>query len=43
MKNRWTLGLILGFAVVIGVNGLLVWLALTGDDTIDPTYETEAR
>lgn len=41
--NRWTLGLILGFAVVLFANGVLVYSALSGDDPIDPTYVTEAR
>lgn len=41
--NRWTLGLILGFAVVLFANGVLVWEALHSDDPIDQTYVTEAR
>ncbi len=41
--NRWTLGLILGFATVILANGVLVWYAVGTDDPIARSYETEAR
>lgn len=43
--NRWTIGLILGFAVVLVANGVLVWAAVGAQegDPIEPSYNTEAR
>lgn len=41
--NRWTLGLLLGFATVLVANGILVWVAVGTEDPIDRSYETEAR
>lgn len=41
--NRWTLGLLLGFATVLVANAVLVWCALGTDDPIAQSYETEAR
>lgn len=40
---RWTLGLALGFAVVIAANLALVWFSTGTPDPITPSYETEAR
>lgn len=40
---RWTLGLILGFGLMLAVNGYFLYLAVHTDLQIDPSYETEAR
>lgn len=41
--RRWTIGLILGFATVFFANGVLAYYALSTDDPIERSYETEAR
>lgn len=40
---RWTIGLALGFAVMLIANAVLVWVAVDGADPIDPSYESEER
>lgn len=43
--NRWTIGLLLGFAVVLVANGVLVWAALGAQeaDPVEASYQLEAR
>ena len=41
--NRWTAGILVGFAIVIGANGVLVWCALHLNDPVEPSYQTEPR
>lgn len=38
---RWTIGLIVGFAAVIGVNMYFLYVAMENPVTVEPTY-TEA-
>ena len=38
--NRWTLGLLAGFGLVLAVNGYMLWLALDNPPSIDPAYES---
>ncbi|GEM_PF-3061064 len=39
--TRWTAGLLLGFGLVLAVNGAMLWLALDDPPAIDPAYELE--
>lgn len=41
--NRWTTGILLGFAAMLVANGLLVWFAIGIDDPVVASYTTEAR
>lgn len=43
--NRWTIGLIVGFVVVLIANGVLVWAAVGAQagDPVEPSYNQEAR
>lgn len=40
---RWTIGLTVGFTLMLLANAILVWVAVDGADPIDPSYEVEAR
>lgn len=40
---RWSLGLTIGFVVMIGVNMLLIYLAVSDTPEIVESYQTEAR
>lgn len=41
---RWTVGLVCGFLVVFAVNGLLIYLAVSGADPVVPSYlESQER
>lgn len=39
--NRWSLGLLAAFGIVLAVNGYMLWLALDNPPSIDPVYEQE--
>jgi len=41
--RRWPIGLLIAFAVMILVNGLFVWAALSGRDPVVDSYVTEPR
>lgn len=40
---NWTLGLIAGFVLMLGANAALIYLAVSGQDPVVPSYEAEAR
>jgi hypothetical protein len=40
---RWTVALVLFFAVLFGMNGLMLYLATSGAEPIAPSYTSEAR
>lgn len=40
---RWTIGLVLGFVVMLGVNVLFIWLAVNTPLHVESSYITEAR
>ena len=42
-ERRWPIGLVIAFAVMILVNGVFVWVALTDRDPVAESYTTEAR
>jgi hypothetical protein len=42
-ERRWPFGLAIAFAVVILVNGLFVWVALSEHDPVAESYTTEPR
>jgi hypothetical protein len=41
--RRWPIGLLIAFAVMILVNGLFVWVAISGHDPVAQSYVTEPR
>ncbi len=41
--RRWPIGIIIGFTVMILVNGFFVWVALNGRDPVARSYVTEPR
>lgn len=43
VERRWPLGLVIAFTVMFLVNGLFVWLALSGRDQVVESYVTEPR
>lgn len=42
-ERRWPIGLVIAFAVMILVNGLFVWVALSDRDPVADSYTTEPR
>lgn len=40
---RFMVGIVIAGIIVLLANGVFVYLATHGNDTLDPTYETEAR
>jgi len=40
---RWTIGLLIGFLTVLGVNGFMLYKALQHAPQIDESYDTETR
>jgi type IV secretory pathway VirB3-like protein len=46
MKSRrspWVLGIIIGFAVMMLVNAVFIYIAVKGADQIVPSYHSEQR
>ena len=41
--RRWPIGLLIAFTVMVAVNGLFVWVALSGRDPVVESYVTEPR
>lgn len=41
--RRWPIGLFIAFTVMILVNGVFVWVALSGRDPVDQSYVAEPR
>ncbi len=42
-ERRWPIGLAIAFAVMILVNGVFVWVALSERDPVVDSYTTEPR
>jgi hypothetical protein len=42
-ERRWPIGLAIAFAVMILVNAVFVWVALSGRDQVAASYTTEPR
>lgn len=40
---RWTLGLVAFFAAVLGMNGVLIYAAVTGQEPVADSYAGEHR
>jgi len=40
---RWPIGIAIALAIVVAVNFAVAYLAMSGADTLDPSYATEAR
>ncbi len=40
---RWIVGVVVGLGIVVAVNAYVAYLAVSGADAIDPTYNSEAR
>lgn len=41
--SRWTIGLLLGFALMFLMNATLIYVAVAGGDEIVSSYRTEPR
>jgi hypothetical protein len=41
VPSRWTIAIALFFATFLSMNGIMIWVAVRGADTISPSY-TEA-
>ena len=39
----WPIGIIVGLLIVILVNALFIYVSVSGQDEIAPTYQTEPR
>jgi nitrogen fixation protein FixH len=42
-RSPWVVGLLVGFAVVVVVNMVFIWIASKGADPIAASYRLEAR
>ena len=42
-ERRWPIGLVIAFTVMILVNAVFVWVALSGRDPVAESYSTEPR
>ena len=40
---RWPIGIAVGLGIVVLVDLAFAWVAVTGADTISPSYEAERR
>jgi hypothetical protein len=40
---RWMVGLAMGFLVLLLMNGLLIYVAVSGSEPVAPSYLSEAR
>jgi F0F1-type ATP synthase assembly protein I len=40
---RWVIGIIIGFAVVVLVNAVFIYIAVRGAEPIAPSYTAEER
>ncbi len=41
--TRWTLGLLVGLAVFVGMNGVLIYLSVRGGEPVAASYLEEHR
>ena len=41
--RRWPLIIAIALTVVVVVNGLFIWIAVSGADEVAPSYDAETR
>ncbi len=41
--NRWTMGILLGFTVMVVMNAVYIYVAVSGADEIIPSYNVGER
>jgi hypothetical protein len=39
----WPLGITLGLLLVVGVNATMIWIAVSGEDAVVPSYNVGHR
>lgn len=42
-RLAWPIGIVLAFVIILAVNALFIYLAVSGADEIAPSYQTEQR
>jgi len=42
-QRIWPIALIVGMLIVILMNAVFIWIAVSGRDTVVDTYQTETR
>jgi hypothetical protein len=42
-RNWWPIGIGIALALVVALNAAFIWIAVSGQDPVVPSYSTEAR
>jgi hypothetical protein len=42
-RNWWPTAIVVALVVVVALNAAFIWIAVSGQDPVVPSYSTEAR